>query len=270
MVDTPQTTLKTASGATKHSDFEPPYSSFEFDDWSFGRGYPDHHKQANAYLDAKSMYTAKPDYIFPAGKVETADLPIDYIKLDWRWNGSKEVIGWQHFTNNGPATPYGYGYYFNTPSLIQNCQMLHVTLGIYGSHFGLFLDDIKVRIYEAIPDAGQGANCKIPDNANMVIELNMDVGDREFPEYEVWTEEEYTFTKKVAGVIQEWDFAAGQDYFIVFWIDGQHFPYPPYWQTLFNYYGSIYYDASGVSGYPANSHSVTTVDAGSNWVVDSP
>jgi len=63
----PRDALKTASGATEHADFQPPYSTLEQDDFSYGRGYPDQNKQAAGYFEANGMDTSKPDYFYPAG-----------------------------------------------------------------------------------------------------------------------------------------------------------------------------------------------------------
>ena len=91
VVYTPQESLKTSSGATEHSDFEPPYSSLELDDWSMGRGYSDNSKQKNAYLDGMNMFTVKENILFACGEAQAATFGgsgavMQYAKVDYRLN----------------------------------------------------------------------------------------------------------------------------------------------------------------------------------------
>lgn len=182
LVHTPQESLKTSSGATEHSDFEPPYSSLEFDDWSLGRGYHDHNKQKSAYLDAKNMFTVKEGYIYPCGEAQLATIPTDYLKLDYRLRevdtGVPPIVLWQREIGKLETPVNAWGSAFYCDDTFTNCNSFHMDMTPVIVDVGYPIRQLIMRIYEVTPATEVDINgdpvCYLPDTTKLISELSID------------------------------------------------------------------------------------------------
>ena len=58
--------LKTSSGGTKYSDFEPPYAFLQQNDWSGGRGQEDFSGDPTQFYDSQNLWSMTPGFVCPA------------------------------------------------------------------------------------------------------------------------------------------------------------------------------------------------------------
>ena len=69
---TPQTTIRTGTGVPTHSDKEPPFLSFQQDDWSGGRGSLEYGMDASRFMDSKNAHTQSAGKVFNGPKATEA------------------------------------------------------------------------------------------------------------------------------------------------------------------------------------------------------
>src|SRR3990167_8149372 len=60
--------LKTSSGGTRYSDFEPPYNFVQQNDWSGGRGQEDYSGDPTQFYDSMNLWSMTPGILTPAPK----------------------------------------------------------------------------------------------------------------------------------------------------------------------------------------------------------